>query len=198
MEVPMLRRVQELLNSTSEFKVPPTTNGNGQVRNGGNGHHRRVRHQIHHNHRRAALKADTAVMLAEDGMAVIEAIERCGTNPAYFYALRALKESGDTALYNAVLKGNAPILTSGKRVENAAVVIAAYAKCSELEKGLIRIATGLTADLPTMLWRATPDQLVAASKALGLDWVWDRMIAAAMETERTIAETPVEVLEAAE
>jgi hypothetical protein len=44
--------------------------GNGHdnaARNGGNGHHRRIRPQIHHGRRRAALKADTAVTLVEGG-----------------------------------------------------------------------------------------------------------------------------------
>jgi hypothetical protein len=138
-------------------------------------------------------------MLVETGMPVTEAVERCSISSNYFYAMKAVKESGDTALYNAVLKGNKPFLASGTRVKNAAVVIAAYARCSEFEKGLIRTATGLTADLVPMLRHATPDQLVAASKALGLDWVWDRMIAATMETETTTETTPYEVfLEEAE
>ena len=50
----MLQRVHDLLKtSTAEFKkkVPSPTNGNGQARNGGNGHHHRARHQIHHGYR---------------------------------------------------------------------------------------------------------------------------------------------------
>jgi len=155
----MLQRVHDLLKtSTAEFKkkVPSPTNGNGQARNGGNGHHHRARHQIHHGYRRAALKADTAVLLVESGMPVAEAIERCSTNHSAFYALRAVKGSGDTALLDAVL------------------------------------ATGATDDLATMLWNSKPDQLVTAAKLLGLDWVWDRMIAAAMETTKATTEATME------
>ena len=189
----MLQRVHDLLKtSTAEFKkkVPSPTNGNGQARNGGNGHHhRRVRHQIHHGYRRAALKADTAIMLVESGMEVTEAIERCSTNPSAFYALKAVKESGDAALYDAVSEGDEPLLAAGLRVKNAAAAITAFKKCSGLERELFRLATGATDDPVTMLLNLKPDQVVATSKALGLDWVWDKMIAAAMETKKTTTET---------
>jgi hypothetical protein len=58
--------------------------------NGGNGHRDRPRRQIYRKHRRAALKADTAVMLVENGMPVTEAIERCTTNTNDFSAMKAL------------------------------------------------------------------------------------------------------------
>jgi hypothetical protein len=191
----MLQRVHDLLKtSTAEFKkkVPSPTNGNGQARNGGNGHHHRARHQIHHGYRRAALKADTAVLLVESGMPVAEAIERCSTNHSAFYALRAVKGSGDTALLDAVLEGHEPLLTAGVRVKNAAAAITAFKKCSVLEQGLFWLATGATDDLATMLWNSKPDQLVTAAKLLGLDWVWDRMIAAAMETTKATTEATME------
>jgi len=191
----MLQRVHDLLKtSTAEFKkkVPSPTNGNGQARNGGNGHHHRARHQIHHGYRRAALKADTAVLLVESGMPVAEAIERCSTNHSAFYALRAVKGSGDTALLDAVLEGHEPLLTAGVRVKNAAAAITAFKKCSVLEQGLFWLATGATDDLATMLWNSKPDQLVTAAKLLGLDWVWDRMIAAAMETKKATTEATME------
>jgi len=191
----MLQRMQDLLNaSVADFKkVPPPTNGNGQARaacNGGNGHqHHRVRRQIHHGYRRAALKAETALLLVEAGMPVVEAIERCSTNHSSFYAMKALRESGNTALYNAVLEGNESFLASGLRVKNAAAAITAFKKCSVLERGLFQLATGATDDPVTMLLNLKPDQVVATSKALGLDWVWDKMIAAAMETKKTTTET---------
>jgi hypothetical protein len=156
---------------------------NGHARNGGNGHRRGVRRQIQHGYRRAVLRADTAVMLVKmTGMSVTEAIERCGTSTDYYYAMKAVRESGDTALYRAVLRDHTPFFASAARVKNAAAVITAYRKCSEFEKGMILVATGLTTDLATMLRRATPDQLAEASNLLGLDWVWDNMIAAAMPT----------------
>src|SRR5262249_17772449 len=112
-----------------------------------------------------------------------EAIERCSTSTNYFYAMKTVRESGNTALYNSVLRGNDPVLTSAAHVKNAATVITAFQKCSVSERELVRLATGATADPVTMLMNLGADQLVAASKALGLDWVWDRMIAAAMPTE---------------
>jgi hypothetical protein len=192
----LLQRVKDLKTSTAEFKkVPSPTNGNGQARNGGNGHRRRVRHQIHNGYRRSALKADTAIMLVESGMEVTKAIERCSTGSNAFYAMKALKESGNTALYNAVLKGNELFFASAEKVKNAAAAITAYRKCSVLERELVRLATGATADPVTMLLNLKPDQLVAASKKLGLDWVWDRMIAAAMETAKATTEVFVEAAE---
>ena len=182
----MLQRVHDLLKtSTAEFKkkVPSPTNGNGQARNGGNGHHHRARHQIHHGYRRAALKADTAVLLVESGMPVAEAIERCSTNHSAFYALRAVKGSGDTALLDAVLEGHEPLLTAGVRVKNAAAAITAFKKCSVLERGLFRLATGATSDPVTMLRNLTPEQLVATANALSPAWIWDKLIEPAMSTE---------------
>jgi len=113
--------------------------------------------------------------------------------------MKAVKESCDTALFDAVFEGNEPLLAAGARVKNAAAAITAFKKCSLLEQGLFRLATGATDDLATMLWNSKPDQLVTAAKSLGLDWVWDRMIAAAMETTKVTTETPAEVfVEAAE
>ena len=169
-------------------------NGNG-ARNGGNGHHR-IRHQIHNHRRRTALKGDTAVMLVESGMSVAEAVERCSTTTNDYSAMKALKESGNVALYNHVLKGNEPVRAAGKRVANAAAAITAFKNCSALERELFRIATGATADLVTLLRNSTSDQLVAASRALGSEWVWNEMIEPAMEIADET--TTVEVLEAAE
>jgi hypothetical protein len=132
------------------------------------------------------LKADTAVMLVENGMPVTEAIERCTTNTNDFSAMKALRGSGNLPLYNHVLKGDEPVRASAKRVKNAAAVIAAYSKCSALERELVRCAAGATNDPVTMLLNLPPDQLVAASKALGLDWVWDWMIAAAMPASDSV------------
>jgi len=191
----MLRRLNDQLHMTvAEFKtVPPSANGNGQVgvntpeygraaHHGGNGH-RRVRHQIHKGFRRAALKADTAVRLVEAGMSVGEAVTRMGVSTNAYSALKAVRASGNLALYEDVLRGSESTLPAAARVKNAATIIAAYKKCSALEKELIRSATGLTSDPVTMLMNLTPEQLVAVAKALGLDWVWDKMIAAAMPTE---------------
>jgi hypothetical protein len=132
------------------------------------------------------LKADTAVMLVENGMPVTEAIERCTTNTNDFSAMKALRGSGNLPLYNHVLKGDEPVRASAKRVKNAAAVIAAYSKCSALERELVRCATGATNDPVTMLLNLPPDQLAAVSKTLGLDWVWDWMIAAAMPASDSV------------
>jgi hypothetical protein len=143
-------------------------------------------------------------MLVEAGMSVTEAIKRCSTDTNAFYAMKALREIGNVTLCNAVLKGDEAFLAAGSRVKNAAAAIAAFKKCSVLERELFRLATGATDDPVTMLLNLTPDQLVATSKALGLDWVWDKMIAAAMSTEpapetitqtttKTTAGMPVEV-----
>jgi hypothetical protein len=123
------------------------------------------------------------MLVERTGMTVTEAVERCDTSAAYFSAMKALRESGNSTLYRSVLRGNSSVLVSARRVENAAAAITAYEKCSPLERELFWDATGATADAVTLLRNLGADQLVAASKALGLDWVWDRMIAAAMSTE---------------
>jgi len=161
--------------------------------NGGNGHRHRPRRQIHHKYSRAALKADTANMLVENGMSVTEAVKRCTTGTNYFYALKALRESGNVALHNAVLKRDEPAIASAKRVKNAAAAIVALKKCSVLERELVRLATGMTDDPVTLLLNLSPDQLVATSTALGKDWIWERMVVAAMSTEAA----PSEVVESA-
>ena len=179
--------VRALLHARIDGNEHARVSTNGHVRNG-NGHRRRVRRQIRHGQRQAARKADTAVILVETcGMSVTEAIARCNTSPGYYSAMKTLRDCGDHGLHAHVLKGDEPVLASAKRVKNAATVIAAYQKCSELEKGLIRLATGATADAADMLWHSTPEQLVATTKALGLDFVWDRMIEPAMPTEPTAA-----------
>ena len=181
----MLQRTTDLLKtSTAEFKVPSFSNdGNGHAHSGGNGHHR-VRRQIRHGYRRAVLRADTAVTLVEKtGMSVTEAVERCGISTNYFYAIQAVRESGDADLYHAVLRDETQLFPSAARVKNAAAAIKAYQKCSLLEQGLVWLATGATTDLERLLRSSTPDQLVEVSRRIGLDWVWDNMIAAAMPTE---------------
>ena len=114
---------------------------------------------------------------------VTEAVERCGTSTNYYSAVKAVRESGDFTLYCAVLRGDKPVLASARRVQNAAVAIAAYQKCSLLERELVRLATGVTTDLERLLRSSTPEQLVEVSRRIGLDWVWDNMINAAMPTE---------------
>lgn len=181
----------------AEFK-PPHTNGNGHARadahgsdnghvhahNGGNGHRRRVRHQIHHGLRRAVLRADTAVTLIETcGMSVTEAIERCNISSAYFYAMRAVRESGDTDLHDAVLRDETPLFPSAKRVKNAAAAIKAYRKCSLFEQGMVWLATGATTDAVTLLRSLTPDQLAELGQLLGTEWTWDLLISPVLSSK---------------
>jgi hypothetical protein len=158
--------------------VKSSSNGNG-----GNSHHRRVRHQIHHGRRRAALKADTAVTLVEGGMPVAEAIERCGTTTNYYAAMKAVRESEDPGLHQAVLEGYESLFAAAKRVKNAAAAIKAYRKCSLFEQGMVWLATGATTDLERLLRSSTPEQLVEVSRRIGSDWIWDWMIAPAMAPE---------------
>jgi hypothetical protein len=153
------------------------------ARNGGNGHCRRVRRQVRRGYRRAVRRADTAVTLVESGMSVTEAIERCEIRSAYFYAMKAVKESEDLGLYHAVLRNETPLFPSAKRVKNAAAVIKAYRRCSLFEQGMVWLAVGVTSDLERLLRCSTPEQLAETSKRLGLDWVWDHLIAAAMPSE---------------
>ena len=94
------------------------------------------------------------------GKPVTEAIERCEISPVYFYAMRAVRESGDPLLYQAVLEGHESLFTAAARVKNAAAAIKAYRKCSLFEQGMVWLATGATTDLATMLWHSTPEQLV--------------------------------------
>jgi hypothetical protein len=167
--------------------VRARVNGNGRP---GKDHHHRGRPQIYHGHRRSALKADTANILVEGGMSVTEAIERCAISSNSFYALKALRESGDPVLHNAVLAGNVSTLIAGKRVKNTAAAITALRKCSGLELALVRLATGATDDPVTMLLNLNPTQLVTTAMTLGVDWLWDRMIAPVVSTEVSTVTKP--------
>jgi hypothetical protein len=161
----------------------PARNGNGH--NGHNGH-RRPRPQVHHGFRRAARKADTVLLLTAGGMSVTEAAERCSVGLDTVYAMKAIKESENTALYDRVMRGGQSVLASGKKVANATAAITALKKCSALERELVRLATGATADPVTMLLNLTPDQVAAVSRELSPDWFWDRFIAPVMSnTEPT-------------
>jgi hypothetical protein len=210
--VETISRLQDRLSTETTAPVQdpisaqPNGRGNGQAHhNGGNGH-RRVRHHIRDGYRHAAEAADTALLLVEAGMTATEAIRRCSTNTNAYAAMKAIVECGSAALHAAVLKGGEPFLAAGSRVRNAAAAISAFRECSELERALFLRATGATNDPVAMLLNLTPDQLIATSKALGFDWVWDKLIAPAMETEpvaETTTETDthevnVEVVEAAE
>jgi hypothetical protein len=140
-------------------------------------------------YRRVAEQADMAVYLVTAcGMSVTKALAGCDVSAKYFYALKALRESGHTTLLDQVLRGIRPVLASAKQVENAAVAITAYQKCSALERELFRLATGATADAATLLRNMDPDQLVTTSRSLGLDWIWDNLIAAAMPAAETATE----------
>jgi hypothetical protein len=157
-----------------------------QVRSG-NGHHR-PRPQVHHGYRRSALKADTALILIQGGMSVTEASERCTVGLDTVYAMKAIAESENFALYDHVLRGGPSVLTSGKQVTNAATAIKALKKCSAMERELVRLATGATADPVTMLLNLTPDQLAAVSKELSPEWFWDRFIAPVMSNTKSTTE----------
>jgi hypothetical protein len=104
----------------------------------------------------------------------------CGANKRYVEAMVILVQSENTALLEQVLTGHVPVLQAAESMKNAAAAITALKRCSGLERESIRRATGATADAVTLLLNMSPGQLVATSNALGLDWVWDRMISAAM------------------
>jgi hypothetical protein len=178
--------------SVLEIGNKPSGNGGQAPVLNGNGH-RRPRPQVHHGYRRAARKADTALLLTAGGMSVTEAAERCSVGLDTVYAMKAIKESENIALYDRVMRGGQPVLASGKGVANAAAAITALRKCSALERELVRLATGAAADPVTMLLNLTPDQLAAVSKELSPEY-WDRFI----DTEPAVANSDVIVLEAAE
>ena len=184
----MLQNLRDKLTTTAvDFKPPHTThNGNGhahgRVGNGGNGH-RRVRHQIHHGYRRTALKADTAVILVENGMDVTEAIERLGISTNAFTAMRALRESGNVPLHDAVLHGGESLLDSGARMKNAAAAITALRMCSGLELELVRLSTGSTSDATTMLLNMSSELLTETATELGSEWIWENLVMRAMSSE---------------
>jgi hypothetical protein len=152
---------------------------NGNNANGRH-HRRRRRRQVLHGRRQAALRAFHAARLVLQGYAVLYAAMCCGSNKRYVEAMVILVQSENTVLLEQVLTGHVPVLQAAESMKNAAAAITALKKCSVLERELVRLATGMTSDPVTMLLNLSPGQLVATSNALGLDWVWDRMISAAM------------------
>jgi hypothetical protein len=163
-------------------------NGHG---NGGNGHRHRPRHQIRNGYRRTALKGDNAVMLAEAGMPVTEAIERCDTNTADFAAMKAVRESGHTSLHKRVMLGIEPVRPSGRLVKNAAAAITALQKCSPFELALVQRATSMTNDPVSMLRNLSADELTVISQKLGSAWLWDHMVIAALSAKTETTESNV-------
>jgi hypothetical protein len=125
-------------------------------------------------------------------MGVVEAAACLCVSTNAIQAMLAIRAIGSTALHKAVLKGNDPILAAGARIKNAAVAIKALKQSSGLERELIRIATGATADPVTMLLNLEPDQLVAVTNALGTEWIWDKLISPVLSTEpdKTVVAEP--------
>jgi hypothetical protein len=158
----------------ARFK-PKFTNGHG------NRHQRRRQAHIRDGLRRAALRADTgACRVEEEGLSIADAAVRCGSCPQYVAAMLIIRASGHPTLRDRVLKGELPVLETAKAVENVAKAIPAYRKFSPLERELFRMATGATADLAKHLRNSTSEQLIATTKAMTPEWIFDRMIAPAM------------------
>ena len=116
---------------------------------------KRHRSQIHNGQRRAALQALTAARayLAKLPWAptIAVAAECCGSNPVYVRAAIILIKAEDGHALELVLRGNWPLLETAARLE-------ARAKC-----------------ISTL--RETPlSDLPAVTRAVGVDFVWDRMI----------------------
>src|SRR5262249_51829661 len=120
---------------------------------------------------------------------VTEATQRCTVGLDTFYAMKALKESKNVALYDHVMRGGSSVLASGKKVVNAAAAITALKKCAAMERELVRLATGATADPVTMLLNLTRDQVAAVSKELSPEWFWDRFIEPVMSNTKSTTES---------
>jgi hypothetical protein len=118
----------------------------------------------------------------------------CGANKRYVEAMVILVQSENTALLEQVLTGHVPVLQAAESMKNAAAAITALKKCSVFERESIRLATGATNDVVTALLNMSPDQRVATSKELGLDWIWDNLIEAAMSASESISESVSQVV----
>ena len=165
----------ELHTSVPAWFKPKFTNGHG------NRHQRRRQARIRNGLRRAAMRADTGACLVErEGLSVADAAVRCGSCPPYVAAMLIIRASGHSMLRDRVLRGEEPVLEAAKAVENVAKAIPAYRKFSPLERELFRMATGATADLAKHLRNSTSEQLVATTKAVTPEWIFDRMIAPSM------------------
>ena len=116
-------------------------------------------------------------------MGVVEATRRVTVSSNAVAAMQAIRGSGNIPLYAAVLEGGESLLESGRRTKNAAAAIAALNQCSRLELELVRLSTGSSSDVVTLLLNMSSAELVETSKSLGLNWIWDKMIAAAMPSD---------------
>jgi hypothetical protein len=100
-----------------------------------------------------------------------------GSNVHYCRAALTLLKSGDETLISHVCRGNVSILSAAAQVEPQVKLIEAYWKASSENLKAFRIATGATADLTTHLIHSSAEQRVVAARSVGIDVVWDTMIA---------------------
>jgi hypothetical protein len=173
---------------STQFK-PKFTNGHGnrhQRRHQAHGGRRRHHPQVENGYRQAALQ-----VVLNQGYTIAHAARCCATTYEYTVAMIAVIRSENARLLADVLAGKIAVLIAGAMMKNAAAVIAAYRKCSALERELFRLATGATTDAAALLQDLDPDQLVATSKTLGPDWIWFNLIERVMPAAETATELAV-------
>jgi hypothetical protein len=117
----------------------------------------------------------------------------------YVAAALVVLNSEDTALLDAVLFGDVGLLAVAKRALPLAALMTAYRAASPSDLARFSALTGLTNDLAELALRSTPEQRAAAGRALGLDIVWDDMIAVNISADKATAAAgaPVSIVDAA-
>ena len=128
--------------------------GNGHAyaaRNGGNGHHRRVRHQVHDGLRLAAAHAFVGAMFVrEKGFTIAAAANWSGSSPTYICAMLTILDSRDEVLLDRVITGRVGVLAAAAQV-----------------KGLTKLLTAFKV--------ATTENKVAFRKTIGDDALFDEL-----------------------
>jgi hypothetical protein len=152
----------------------PVRNGNGI----GNGHRRSPREYNRNGVCLAALRAITAAQLYRDpqnAFTLAECALRCGSCVVYVRAAFVLLEHADHRLIDMVVRGKRHILEAARSVEALVKLTNAYKAVAPEQAKRFCADAGLV-DLST-----TAKRTEAASK-LGVDLVWDDMVAPLVST----------------
>jgi hypothetical protein len=151
-----VQSLQTLLSTTASVsgqETPKLAKPNG---GNGNGRHRHPR--FRNGCRLAALRAFSGAQLVLNrDVSPADAADWVGSNPAYIRAMVALIRNEDESLINSVLAGELQVLTAAAQVKGLAQLLKAYAM-------------------------ATAETKAAFGRAVGIDDVFDRVVAPALAT----------------
>jgi hypothetical protein len=126
----------------------------------------------------AALRAFTGAELCRERKLTLGAAAlRCGSNVAYIRAALILLEHGDQDLIDQVLRGECSILDAAASVEHMVRLVNAFLAAPAKARSEFFAAAGM-ADV------STPAKRLEVASRLGIDTIWDDMIAPLVSSSR--------------